>query len=101
MNEKLSGFCICKGMFYRPIKTIICINTLRIVKRTLEVKSREFRSQSCGPVSASREGTIGRLRSTCLGGMSYVPRPQPEGGSRSGGWFPKQHGSALHQWVLY
>ena len=61
MNEELSGFFICKGMFYRPIKTIICINTLRTVKRTLEVKSREFRLRSCGPVSASREGTMGRL----------------------------------------
>ena len=61
MNEELSRFYICKGMFYRPIKTIICINTLRIVKRTLEVKSREFRPHCCGLVSASREGTMGRL----------------------------------------
>ena len=61
MNEELSGFSIYKGMFYRPIKIIICINTLRIVKRTLEVKSREIRPHSCDPVSASREEAMGRL----------------------------------------
>ena len=39
-----------------------------------------------------QEGGSGKTGTTCPGGMSCVPGPQPEGGSRmSGGWLPKQH----------